>query len=66
MKEMLTKEQMKKISGGYNFTYTCINEAGNCGVGQWVYPCLGPLDYCNEVCFSFCQGDVCCSGWYVY
>ena len=49
--KMLSKEQMKKISGGYSFTCYCED-----GRGTIVGYC-NSLEECIECCDAFCYPD---------
>ena len=67
IKEMLTKEQMKKITGGYGTTCKmyCCPDSGSCASAvakNYAHTC-----YSNEGCQSWAisQGATCSSGFYI-
>jgi len=67
MKEMLTKEQMKKISGGYSGGgggFWCYFEVDSaCGGGRIPAWCDNDPSYCAEVLYeNGCATNPCCDG----
>jgi len=61
VKEMLTKEQMKLISGGVQESGHCgftINS--DCGGGVEIMPCDGSATYCEGFCDGECDANNCC------
>jgi len=60
IKEMLSKDQMKQISGGCA-TCTWSANPGCDGVGI-TYPCNYSPDYCQGFSDAGCETDDCCDG----
>ena len=71
MKSMLTKEQMKKISGGYDsHTSYCVYNynAGFPGCDGYPttpvsYDCYDVLARCVQYAYDSCHSDPCCSSY---
>ena len=63
IKEMLSRDQMKKVSGGYGSTYTCtfVYEPDTpCTGGYTDVSCQGTLTSCEDAAGVTCANDDCC------
>ena len=64
IKEMLSRDQMKRVSGGYS-TYTCSyswSGASGCLTDPSDTPCTeSSSDQCQSYADAYCKNDDCCT-----
>ena len=63
IKEMLSRDQMKRVSGGYGESHTCtfVYESDSpCPGGYYDAPCISALSECQTSADTQCANDDCC------